>query len=190
MVLFLGDSITAGLGLDPEQAFPALIQRRLDESGLRFRVVNGGVSGETSAGGLRRIDWLMRQPVRALVIELGGNDALRGTDLEATRANLQGIIDRARSHAPDLEIVLAGMQVPPNLGSEYTRQFRQIFPTLAEANRTHLIPFLLEGVGGLPQMTCPTVSIPTTAAMPSLPRLFGRCSSRCCGACLYRASGL
>lgn len=150
VVLFFGDSITAGLGVAPEEAFPALVQQRIDDAGLHFEVVNGGVSGETSAGGLRRISWLLQRPVRVLVLELGGNDALRGTDLDATRANLQGIIDLARDAVPDIEIVVAGMQVPPNLGPEYTARFRTLYPSLAAANRAHLIPFLLQGVGGVP----------------------------------------
>lgn len=148
VVLFLGTSLTAGLGLDPAESYPALIQQRLDSLGLKFRVLNAGLSGETSAGGVRRVGWLLRQPVRVLVIELGANDALRGQDLAATRRNLQAIIDSARHHDPRTAIVLAGMEAPPNLGPAYTRQFRELFRKLARANRAALIPFLLEGVGG------------------------------------------
>jgi len=151
-VVFLGTSLTAGLGLDPAQAYPALIQQKLDAAGLPFRVVNAGESGSTSAGGLRRLDWLLQQPVRILVIELGANDALRGQDLEATRRNLQAIMDRARAAYPDIEIVIAGMQAPPNLGESYTRQFRDLFPELARRNRAALIPFLLEGVAAVPRL--------------------------------------
>jgi len=152
VVLFFGDSITAGLGVELEQAFPALVQQRVDDAGLHFEIVNAGVSGETSAGGLRRIAWLLQQPVRVLVLELGGNDALRGTDLESTRANLQTIINLARDAVPDIEIVVAGMQVPPNLGPEYGARFRALYPALAAANDAHLIPFLLQGVGGVPRL--------------------------------------
>ncbi len=150
-VLFLGNSLTAGLGLSPQEAFPALIQERVDERGWPFRVVNAGRSGETSAGGLRRVDWLLRDPVRVLVLELGANDGLRGTPVKSTRANLQAIIDKARQTYPNIEIVVAGMMVPPNLGEPYTNEFRQMFPALAAANAVELIPFLLDGVAGRPE---------------------------------------
>lgn len=152
IVLFLGTSLTAGLGVGPEEAYPALVQQKIDSAGLGFRVVNAGVSGETSAGGLRRIDWLLRQPVTVLVVELGANDALRGQDLDSTRANLQMIIDRTRAAWPKATIVIAGMQAPPNLGRRYTEGFRNIFPDLARRNRTALVPFLLEGVGGVSEL--------------------------------------
>lgn len=152
IVLFLGTSLTAGLGVGPEEAYPALVQRKIDSAGLGFRVVNAGVSGETSAGGLRRIDWLLRQPVTVLVVELGANDALRGQDLDSTRANLQMIVDRTRAAWPNATIVIAGMQAPPNLGRRYTEGFRNIFPDLARRNRTALVPFLLEGVGGVSEL--------------------------------------
>jgi acyl-CoA thioesterase-1 len=151
-VLFLGTSLTAGLGLDESHAYPALIQEKLDSARIPLRVVNAGVSGETSAGGLRRVDWLLRQPVAMLILELGANDALRGQDLEATRRNLQAIIDRTRAAHPDAAIVIAGMQAPPNLGDRYTSAFRDIFPDLARRNRAALIPFLLEGVAGVPRL--------------------------------------
>lgn len=152
VILFLGNSLTAGYGLSPEEAFPALIQEKLDSAGYRYRVVNAGISGETSAGGVRRVDWLFQNPVAVLVLELGANDALRGHDLRSTRANLQTIIDRARAHDPRIEIVLAGMQAPPNLGSRYTEEFRQLFVDLASENDAALIPFLLEGVGGISEL--------------------------------------
>lgn len=152
VVLFLGNSLSAGYGLDPELAFPALVQQKIDSAGWSFRVVNAGISGETSAGGLSRIDWLLRQRIDVLVLELGGNDGLRGINLDVTEQNLQQIIDRTRAANPDVEVVLAGMQVPPNLGHTYTTRFRTLFPELAEANDTHLIPFLLEGVGGIPRL--------------------------------------
>ena len=151
-VLFFGNSLTAGFGVRPDEAFPALIQRRIDAESLPFRVVNAGVSGETSAGGLRRIDWVLKQRVDLLVVELGANDGLRGISLTATRSNLQGIIDRARTARPGVPIILAGMQLPPNLGPEYTSAFRSLFPTLAKKNSTLLIPFLLEGVGGVEKL--------------------------------------
>jgi acyl-CoA thioesterase-1 len=148
VVLFFGTSLTAGLGLEPEEAYPALIQAKIDSAGLAYRAVNAGVSGETSAAGLRRIDWLLTQPVAVLVLELGANDALRGQDLAAARNNLQEIIDRTRAAHPHVRVVIAGMQAPPNLGSRYTREFRQMFVDLAQRNNAALIPFLLEGVGG------------------------------------------
>jgi acyl-CoA thioesterase-1 len=152
IVLFLGTSLTAGLGVGPEEAYPALVQQKIDSAGLGFRVVNAGVSGETSAGGLRRIDWLLRQPITVLVVELGANDALRGQDLDSTRANLQMIIDRTRAAWPNATIVIAGMQAPPNLGRRYTEGFRNIFPDIARRNRTALVPFLLEDVGGVSEL--------------------------------------
>ena len=147
-ILIFGDSITAGYGLEKSMAFPALIQNRIDSLGWDYKVVNAGLSGETSAGGLRRIDWMLRQDFDVFILELGGNDALRGIDLENTKKNLQGIIDKVRKLKPDARIILAGMQVPPNLGPEYTRKFREMFPELARENDITLIPFLLEGVGG------------------------------------------
>ncbi len=150
-ILFLGNSLTAGLGLDPEQAFPALIRHRIDSLGWRFEVVNAGLSGETTAGGLRRIDWLLRRPVDVLVLALGGNDGLRGIPPEVTKANLQAIIDKARARYPDVRIILAGMQAPPNLGEAFTEPFRSLFPEVARERDVALIPFLLEDVGGVPE---------------------------------------
>lgn len=151
-VLMLGTSLTAGLGLPPEEAFPARVQARIDSAGLPFRVVNAGVSGETSAGALRRLDWLMRQQFDVLVLETGANDMLRGMDLDSTRANVQGIIDRVRAERPGVEIVLAGMLAPPNLGRDYASEFRDLYRDIASENDLTLIPFLLEGVGGVPDM--------------------------------------
>jgi acyl-CoA thioesterase-1 len=149
-VVFVGTSLTAGLGLpDPDEAYPALIQRKIDSLGLNYRVVNAGVSGETSAGALKSIGWLMRSPASVVVIETGANDGLRGLSVEGLRANIQGIIDTVRAAHPDARIVLAGMEAPPNLGARYTSEFRETFPELAHANRTALIPFLLEGVAGV-----------------------------------------
>lgn len=152
-VLVLGNSIAAGYGVDEDEAFPARLQQKVDSLGWNIEVVNGGVSGETTAGGLRRLDWLLRQPTDVLVVELGGNDGLRGTALSATRDNLQAIIDTATEQYPDIEILLAGMQLPPNLGPDYTEGFRALYPELAEANdNVSLIPFVLEGVGGVDRL--------------------------------------
>ena len=162
-ILFFGTSLTAGLGLEPEEAYPAVIQQKLDSAGLAFRAVNAGVSGETSAAGLRRIDWLLQQPVAVLVLELGANDALRGQDLVAAKQNLQAIIDRTRARYPDVRVVVAGMQAPPNLGARYTRAFRDLFTTLARANEAALIPFLLEGVAAVPELNQADGIHPTAA---------------------------
>jgi acyl-CoA thioesterase-1 len=151
-VLFLGTSLTAGLGLDPEQAFPALVQRRIAQAGLPFRVVNAGVSGETSAGALRRVDWLLQQRVDVLVVETGANDALRGQDPRATRENIQAIIDRVRARAAPPKIVLVAMRAPTNTGADYAQAFRHLYPELAARNHVALVPFLLEGVAGIPEL--------------------------------------
>ncbi len=151
-ILFFGDSLTAGYGLEPEQAFPALIQERLDSLGISMRVVNAGLSGETTSGGANRLDWVLRQPVSVFVLELGANDGLRGIPLSETRKNLSSIIERVRERYPEARIVLAGMQLPPNMGPEYTGEFRQIFPELAAQYEVALIPFLLQGVGGIPEL--------------------------------------
>lgn len=147
-ILFFGDSITAGLGVDKSQAFPALIQQKIDSAGMNYEVINAGLSGETSAGGLRRIDWVMQKPVDIFVLELGGNDALRGIDLGSTKNNLQQIIDKVQEKYPEVQIFLAGMQVPPNLGQEYTSNFQKMYPELAEENDLPLIPMMLEKIGG------------------------------------------
>jgi acyl-CoA thioesterase-1 len=151
-ILFFGNSLTAGFGLDPAEAFPALIQQKIDSLKWNYAVVNAGLSGETSAGGLRRIDWLLQRKIDILVLELGANDGLRGLALADTRRNLQGIIDRTKQKHPHAQIVIAGMQVPPNLGSTYTQSFRALFPELAKKNEAVLIPFLLKGVGGVPAL--------------------------------------
>lgn len=161
VVLFLGDSIAAGYGVEPEEAFPAIIQHKIDEEGWQFEVLNAGVSGDTSAGGLARIDWLLDYPAAVLVIELGGNDGLRGLPPEVTRRNLESIIERARERYPDVRIVLAGMQMPPNMGESYTDQFRRLYPDISEANDAVLIPFLLDGVGGDPVLNQPDGIHPT-----------------------------
>jgi acyl-CoA thioesterase I len=151
-IVCLGTSLTAGFGLNPDDAWPALLQAKVDAAGLRYRVVNAGVSGETSAGALRRIDWLLREPAAVLVVETGANDGLRGQPPEATRANIQAVFDRARRQAPPPKLVLAGMQAPPNLGADYTRRFKSVFPEVAKANGAAFVPFLLDGVAGVPRL--------------------------------------
>jgi acyl-CoA thioesterase-1 len=148
VVLFVGTSLTAGYGLPSDDAFPGLVQQRIDAEGLRFLVVNAGVSGDTSAGGLRRIDWLLRLPIAVLLVELGANDMLRGLDVDALRANLEKILRRARAAYPETRTVVVGMRAAPNLGATYGEAFEAVFPTVARAEGAALIPFLLEGVAG------------------------------------------
>lgn len=155
VIVFFGNSLTAGYGLPPEQSYPALIRERLDSLGYNYRVVNAGVSGETSTGGDSRIDWVLNQPIDIFVLELGGNDGLRGIPPEETRKSLQSIIDKVEEKHPEAEIILAGMQIPPNMGPEYTAEFRRIYPELATGNDVTLLPFLLEGVGGEPELNQP-----------------------------------
>ena len=154
-ILFFGDSLTSGYGIEPEQAYPTLIQAKIDSLGWSFTAINAGVSGETSAAGLRRIDWILRRKVDVFVLELGANDGLRGVPLESMKRNLQAIIDRVKEKYPQALIVIAGMMLPLNLGPDYTRLFGAIFPQLAEKNEASLIPFLLEGVGGVPALNLP-----------------------------------
>ena len=151
-ILFYGDSLTAGLGLDTDQAFPALIGQRLDSLGYAYEVINAGLSGETTASGVNRLDWVLRQPVDIFILELGANDGLRGIPLTETRKNLSNIIERVRDSDPDTRIILTGMQLPPNMGPAYTAEFRQLFPELAEQYELELVPFLLDGVGGVPEL--------------------------------------
>lgn len=146
VIVALGDSLTAGLGVAQSQSWPSLLQRRLDAEGLRYRVVNAGVSGDTSAGGLSRLEWQLAQKPAIIVLELGANDGLRGLPVAHTRENLANII--TRSQAAGARVVLAGMQVPPNMGPDYAREFQAMFPELAKAHDVPLIPFLLEGVAG------------------------------------------
>ena len=154
-LVVLGDSLSAGFGVDPAEAWPARIQEKIREARLPWKLVNAGVSGDTSAGGLRRLDWILRRPLEALLIELGGNDGLRGLPLAATRTNLQTVIDRTRAKYPQVRIVIAGMKMPENLGEAYTLQFEGLYRDLAETNRVALIPFLLDGVGGRPELNLP-----------------------------------
>jgi len=152
IILFLGDSITAGYGLDPSQAYPALIQAEIDARKWPFKVVNAGQSGDTSAGGLNRLGWLLKNRIDVLVLELGGNDGLRGLPAETTKRNLQAIIDRTRAKYPAVKIVIAGMRVPPNMGRDYEKKFSAIFLELARKNNAALIPFILEKVGGVREL--------------------------------------
>jgi acyl-CoA thioesterase I len=148
VILFFGDSLTAGYGLSTEEAFPALIEKNCIKNGTPCRSINAGLSGETSAGGLSRIDWILRQPVDVFVLELGANDGLRGLPLDQTKKNLQSIIDKVKAKYPKVKVVIAGMLVPPNMGPDYTASFRKIFPELAKKNNATLIPFLLQDVAG------------------------------------------
>ena len=162
-VVFFGDSLTAGYGLDDPatEAYPALIQEKINAEKLSWRVVNAGLSGETSAGGLRRVDWILRQPADVFVLALGANDGLRGIDPVVSTANLQGIINRVRAVYPVAKIVLVGMQMPPNYGEEYTKAFAAMYPALAAKNHLPLVPFLLEGVGGRSELNQPDGVHPT-----------------------------
>lgn len=149
-VLIFGDSITAGYGIGKDNAFPALLDQKADSLGYEHvNFVNGGLSGETSAGGLRRVDWMLRQPVDVFVLELGGNDGLRGLDLDDTKKNLNGILEKVEEKYPEAVLVVAGMQVPPNLGDEYTQEFKKMYKDVAEKHNAVLIPFILEDVGGI-----------------------------------------
>ena len=152
VILFFGNSLTAAYGLDTEQGFPNRIQIKLDSLGLEYTVINSGLSGETTAGGRNRLDWVLNQEVDIFVLELGANDGLRGIPLTETRNNLQAMIDMVHAKNPKTKIVLAGMQIPPNLGKDYTTAFKNIYPELTKTNEILLIPFLLEGVAGIPEL--------------------------------------
>jgi acyl-CoA thioesterase-1 len=152
IIVFLGDSITAGYGVDNSESFPEVARNYLIERGFDVQIRNAGVSGETSAGGLRRIDWVLRQRVDILVVELGGNDGLRGVPVTETSSNLEAIVRKARESHPEVEVVIAGMQLPPNMGADYVNAFSAIFPRIASQNDAHLIPFILKGVGGVPEL--------------------------------------
>jgi len=160
-LLVLGDSLSAGYGIDPEQAYPALLQKKIDAAGLNFTVVNAGVSGDTTADGLQRVDWLLKRKVDVLLLELGGNDGLRGLPVARAKANLQAIIDRVRRTYPQVRIVIAGMKMPPNMGADYVNAFDDIFQALAASNHASLVPFLLDGVAGKPSLTLPDGIHPT-----------------------------
>jgi acyl-CoA thioesterase-1 len=160
-VLFLGDSITAGYGVDPSQAYPAIIQNKIRARGWHFTVINAGQSGDTSAGGLNRLEWLLKNRIDVLVLELGANDGLRGLPVENTEKNLQAIIDRTRHRYPQVKIIIAGMKLPPNWGGDYGRRFAAMFADLAKKNNAALVPFVLEGVGGVRNLNLPDAIHPT-----------------------------
>jgi acyl-CoA thioesterase-1 len=160
-ILFFGNSLTAGYGIDPEESFAGRIQTRLDSMKKEFRVINGGLSGETTAGGLSRLDWFLEEEPYLFVLELGGNDGLRGIALTETKKNLLAIVDKVQAKYPNTKIILAGMQIPPNMGKEYTEEFKAIYPAVAKEKNIELIPFLLEGVAGNPDLNLPDGINPT-----------------------------
>ena len=160
-ILFFGNSLTAGYGIDPEESFAGRIQIRLDSLKKEFRVINGGLSGETTAGGLSRLDWFLEEEPYLFVLELGGNDGLRGIALTETKKNLLAIVDKVQAKYPNTKIILAGMQIPPNMGQEYTEEFKAIYPAVAKEKNIELIPFLLEGVAGNPDLNLPDGIHPT-----------------------------
>lgn len=151
-IVFFGNSLTAGYGLNEDQAFTTHIQYILDSLNLPYEAVNAGLSGETTAGGVRRIDWILKQPMSAFVLELGGNDMLRGFGVDVTEENLRSIIQKVRAKHPTIPIILAGMMAPPNMGEEYTKAYGAIFPRLAKEMNLELIPFFLKDVGGIPEL--------------------------------------
>lgn len=176
VVVFLGDSISAGLHLPAERAFPAVLQRRAATEGLPFELINAGVSGDTSAGGLSRVDWLLRQEPDLVVLELGGNDGLRGQPLESIEKNLAGIIERVRGAGA--EVLLLGMRLPTSYGAEYGEGFAALYPRLAEEEEVPFVPFFMEGVGGNPELNLPDELHPSIAghellAENVLPELLG-----------------
>jgi len=154
-IVFFGNSLTAAYQLSPEQGFTALIQQKIDSLNLPYLCVNAGLSGETTADGVNRIDWVLQQPVEVFVLELGGNDALRGLPVTESKKNLQAMLDKVKAKYPNCKIVVAGMLAPPNLGASYTDAFRTMYPYLAKKNGAVLIPFLLEDVGGIPELNLP-----------------------------------
>jgi acyl-CoA thioesterase I len=160
-ILFFGNSLTAAYGIDQEDGFAGLTQARIDSLGLNYRVINGGLSGETTAGGLSRLDWFLEDEPYIFVLELGGNDGLRGILPAESKRNLNGIIDKVRAKYPETKIILAGMQIPPNMGQEYTEEFKSIYPEVAAEKNVTLIPFLLENVGGIPELNLPDGIHPT-----------------------------
>lgn len=160
-ILFLGDSITAGYGLDLKEAYPALVQKKIDALNLPYHVVNAGLSGDTTSAGEQRLHWVLRQKVAVLVLALGANDGLRGIPADTTKENLQKMINFAKSRNPSIKILLAGMRMPPNYGKNYTTQFAALYPALAEKNTIILIPFLLKNVGGIQKLNLPDRIHPT-----------------------------
>jgi acyl-CoA thioesterase-1 len=160
-IVVLGDSITAGYGLDPTKAYPAVLQAKIDEAGLPYTVANAGVSGDTTAGGLRRIDWALGPGADVLIVALGGNDGLRGVTPKQTESNLAAIIQKARAKSPKIDIIVAGMEMPSNMGQAYVEEFRAVFPRIANAQNVALVPFLLAGVGGITELNQADLIHPT-----------------------------
>jgi acyl-CoA thioesterase-1 len=161
-ILFFGNSLTAGYGIDPGESFAGRIQTRLDSLNKAYTVINGGLSGETTAGGFSRLDWFLEEEPYLFVLELGGNDGLRGIALSETKKNLLAIVDKVQTKYPNTKIILAGMQIPPNMGKEYTEEFKAIYPAVAKEKNIELIPFLLEGVAGNPDLNLPDGIHPTS----------------------------
>ena len=155
VIVFFGDSLTVGYGVEPEQAYPALVQEMIDAAGIEAQVVNAGLSGETTAAGLRRIDWILSRPIDIFVLALGGNDGLRGIPVDETERNLDGILQKVATRYPEAQLIVAGMESPPNMGETFTKAFRAVFPEVAEKHQAVLIPFLLEGVGGEKSLNLP-----------------------------------
>lgn len=161
LILFFGNSLSAGYGIEAEAAFPGLVASRIDSLALHYRVINGGLSGETTASGLSRLDWFLEEKPSIFILELGGNDGLRGIDLAETKKNLKAIINLVKIKYPETKILLAGMQIPPNMGQEYTMNFQNIYPQIAQEENVALIPFLLEGVAGDSSLNLPDGIHPT-----------------------------
>lgn len=161
VILFFGNSLTAGYGIDADDSFAGLTEKRIDSLGLNFKVINGGLSGETTAGGLSRLDWFLEEKPEIFILELGGNDGLRGIELSETKKNLIAIIKKVQTKFPETKIILAGMQIPPNMGQEYAKEFSEIYPAVAKETNVTLIPFLLENVGGVPELNLPDGIHPT-----------------------------
>ena len=162
-IVILGDSITAGYGLSREEAYPAVLQRKIDAAHLQYEVVNAGLSGDTTAGGLRRVDWALSAGAKVLVIALGGNDGLRGLPPKQTEANIAAIIKKAREKVPGITVLVAGMQMPASMGAEFAQAFGALFPHVAGENGAALIPYLLKDVGGIPSLNQPDYIHPTAA---------------------------
>jgi acyl-CoA thioesterase-1 len=159
-ILFVGTSLTAGYGIDPQQAYPALIQGRLDSLGLNYEAINAGVSGETSSGAVHRMGWLLKQPIDVFVLETGANDGLRGLTVDSLRANIQQILDDVKRTHPDAKVLLVGMEAPPNMGRAYVNGFRTVYSQLAKENHVAYLPFLLKGVGGVDSLNQPDMIHP------------------------------
>lgn len=161
LILFFGNSLTAGYGIELEDAFTGLVAQRIDSLGLDYRVINAGLSGETTASGLSRLDWFLEEEPYIFVLELGGNDGLRGITLSETKKNLKAMIQLVKAKYPDTIIILAGMQIPPNMGQDYIKEFEEIYPSVAQEENVRLIPFLLDGVAGNPELNLPDGIHPT-----------------------------